>query len=301
MRILHVIPGLENPANGIAVAAKLIAESQRKAGHEVRLVEARQFETANLFFDEKMPCDEAWIHSMWTPRIWRACWKVLKLRAAIGTPRLVRMTHANLDPIRLRYHGWKKRLVTPLERWLFARTDRVVTTGVWETEWCRQWGVRGEIQEMDLGQFFNCQTKEKDGAPSASSLHLLYLGRRHPLKGVDWLERAVREINAEYAPEGAPRVELRIESELFGRDKEDAWRWCDVFCLPTVSENFGLVIAEALARGKPVITTDGAPAWESFATSSDCASAKLVYLKGFRAGTAESRTRQLKEALKTWL
>jgi glycosyltransferase involved in cell wall biosynthesis len=31
--------------------------------------------------------------------------------------------------------------------------------------------------------------------------------------------------------------------------------------LPTYSENFGLVIAEALARGVPVITTTGAP-WE---------------------------------------
>lgn len=31
--------------------------------------------------------------------------------------------------------------------------------------------------------------------------------------------------------------------------------------LPTLTENFGLVIAEALERGKRVITTDGAPAW----------------------------------------
>ena len=31
--------------------------------------------------------------------------------------------------------------------------------------------------------------------------------------------------------------------------------------LPTLSDNFGLVIAEALERGKRVITTDGAPAW----------------------------------------
>ena len=33
--------------------------------------------------------------------------------------------------------------------------------------------------------------------------------------------------------------------------------------LPTLSDNFGLVIAEALERGKRVITTDGAPAWEA--------------------------------------
>ncbi|HUT53021.1 MAG TPA: glycosyltransferase [bacterium] len=35
----------------------------------------------------------------------------------------------------------------------------------------------------------------------------------------------------------------------------------DIFILPTLDENFGIVIAEALASGLPVITTKGAP-WE---------------------------------------
>jgi glycosyltransferase involved in cell wall biosynthesis len=44
----------------------------------------------------------------------------------------------------------------------------------------------------------------------------------------------------------------------------DAAKWslyesADLFILPTYSENFGIVIAEALAAGVPVITTKGAP------------------------------------------
>ena len=56
-------------------------------------------------------------------------------------------------------------------------------------------------------------------------------------------------------------VELKIVSTAFGEELERVWEWCDVLVLPTLSENFGLVVAEALERGKRVITTDGAPVW----------------------------------------
>ena len=47
----------------------------------------------------------------------------------------------------------------------------------------------------------------------------------------------------------------------YGEDKWDFLRSADVMVLPTYSENFGIVIAEALAVGVPVITTQGTP-WE---------------------------------------
>lgn len=103
-----------------------------------------------------------------------------------------------------------------------------------------------------------------------SQLNLLYLGRRHPLKGVEYLEKAVTELGvrrqglgvSEKNPKLETRnVELKIVSTAFGEELERVWEWCDVLVLPTLSENFGLVVAEALARGKRVITTDGAPVW----------------------------------------
>ena len=95
----------------------------------------------------------------------------------------------------------------------------------------------------------------------------------------------------EMAVADLPDCELRIVSDAFGDEKEKAWDWCDVLVLPTLSDNFGLVVAEALERGKRVVTTDGAPAWEGYPG--------VIYVKGFRAGTPETRVRLLREALKS--
>lgn len=50
-----------------------------------------------------------------------------------------------------------------------------------------------------------------------------------------------------------------IVGALHGEDKLDAYRSADVFVLPTLHENFGIVIAESFICGTPVITTKGAP------------------------------------------
>ena len=52
---------------------------------------------------------------------------------------------------------------------------------------------------------------------------------------------------------------------LFGQEKRDAFAAADLFVLPTHSDNFAIVIAEALAAGVPVVTTYGAP-WEELQT-----------------------------------
>ena len=90
---------------------------------------------------------------------------------------------------------------------------------------------------------------------------------------------------------------LNLDAKFEGIVSEDAknaaYDWCEVLVLPTLSENFGLVIAEALERGKRVITTDGAPAWGDGNTYGG----RLIYLKGYRDGTAEARVCLLKSAI----
>lgn len=52
-----------------------------------------------------------------------------------------------------------------------------------------------------------------------------------------------------------------FEGPLDAQEKQSAFATAELFILPTHSENFGVVVAEALAAGVPVITTQGAP-WQ---------------------------------------
>ena len=289
MKRLHIVPGVDDAANGLAVVARFLAKEQGEA----EVVDLND----GLYRIEQEDCDEVWIHGMWLPKEWQVCKRVLKTEK-----QLVRMTHGSLSPICLRGQGkWKKCLARPIERLFLRRANCIVVTCAAEKEWVEaylgKWCPRIEV--TDLKRFFDlsCLKHVENVGGEKNSLHLLYLGRRHPLKGIEYLESAVAEIVSGCRPSGAecpsPSVELRIVSNVFGTEKDRVWEWCDVLVLPTLSENFGLVVAEALEHGKRVITTDGAPAWGD----GNDYGGRLIYLRGFRDGTAETRVQLLKEAI----
>ena len=269
---LHVVPGLSEQWSGIAVAAKLLAKDQGAELVDASNVDAR---TVAHF-------DEVWVHSTWSWSIWRAC----RLTKSAGN-KLVRMTHGNLDPVRLAYHAFKKRLAGPVERYFLRQADVVVATCDVEANWISDYEPQiKSIEVADLKRYFNLPDK-----PSLIShhrpLHILYLGRRHHLKGVNFLEEALAQLH------DADSYRFHVVSNAFGNEKDEVWNWCDVLILPTISENFGLVVAEALERGKHVITTDGAPVWGDGNTYGG----RLIYLKGYRCGSTADRVQALKKAI----
>lgn len=117
-------------------------------------------------------------------------------------------------------------------------------------------------------------------APKMEQRRLLFLGRIHPVKGVDTLLRAWSAI-ADRHPEWrldivgpddggyldkmkifARQLKLQrvfFRGPLYGADKLKAYQEADIYILPTHSENFGMTVAEALATGTPAIVTQGAP------------------------------------------
>ena len=295
-RVLHVVPGMDNPCSGIAVVAGKMACMQGADVAEARGVAPSAISSA----------DEVWVHSTWTPAVWRAC----RLCLHFGK-RLVRMTHGNLDPMRLRTSRIKKLLAGSFERYWLRSALKIVVTCREEKSWIETYlGERcPEIEVVDLKKFdwYGGGVREvvatkKQGRP----LRVLYMGRRHPLKGLQYLEEAIKQANSEFV--GSSKqwnlgqtcflpFELRVETGAVGGEKEAAFDWCDVLCLPTLSENFGIVVAEALARGKPVITTDGAPAWADEPRTDAAGNQRLVYIEGYRDAAPAVRVQMLKQAL----
>ena len=114
----------------------------------------------------------------------------------------------------------------------------------------------------------------------------LFLGRIHPIKGIDALIGAWGRVAGEFpqwclrivgpgepihisalkdiiARKSVPRVSM--EGALGGEAKLQAFTEADVFVQPSYSENFGLTVAESLACRRPVLVTKGAP-WPGVVT-----------------------------------
>lgn len=111
-------------------------------------------------------------------------------------------------------------------------------------------------------------------------LRLAFLSRVHQKKGLDLMIPALAVLPAHvtldiygdgdsaYIATLQQQIDTaglsgraRFHGLVSGEAKTRAFTDCDVFVLPTHSENFGIVVAEALAHGTPVVTTVNAP-WE---------------------------------------
>jgi glycosyltransferase involved in cell wall biosynthesis len=110
---------------------------------------------------------------------------------------------------------------------------------------------------------------------------LLFLSRIHPVKGLMNLAEAWRRLSPEFPEwvcvvagpdEGGHLAEVKkafgdcedrgrvlFPGPVYGDLKHALMARADVFVLPTFTENFGMVVAESLAVGTPVVTTRGAP------------------------------------------
>lgn len=303
MKLVHVVPHLDEEAAGPTQSVMRLCESLAAAGNEVDLhtmAGGRQPQGVHLH-----------VHREWrlpprfgfSPRLLsilgqaakdadivhnHSLWSYPNMAAGMASPSdkiLVTSPRGTLAPAARQRSRWRKRIFAPLQRPAIERATCLHATSAMELQDIRAVGLRQPVILLPNGidvPPFEPAVDRLDGRR-----RLLFLGRIHPIKGLEMLLDAWRvlqtrhpdwelmiagkgdeayaaTLNAMAAELHLTRVEFR--GAIYGDAKHQLFRSAEIFVLPTHTENFGMAVAEALARGVPVLTTRGAP-WEGLTTS----------------------------------
>ena len=311
LRILNVICSVDPSGGGVIEAARSFSSELVRRGHKVDFVCLDDAETGRLLngpyqvyalgpggsgyrynaslsrwiVAHKRNYDVAILHSLWN----HASIGGRAGLVAAGIP-YIYFTHGMLDvyfnavqPVK----KWVKQLFwLAFQRRVLADAHAVLFTTQAEREASRftffgERPYRSEIVslgiESELGGSPPSPFDLDDLRSLVSHPYLLFLGRIHPIKGIDLLIDGFAQyvdrlqgchlVIAGPDPRGM-RTELmqRVDSAVSARihwtgmvSGERKWallRHATAFILPSHHENFGIAVAEAAACGVPILTTD---------------------------------------------
>ena len=300
MKILHYIPSIDRTSGGVGAYMQLLTVELGKLVelHVVTHREDNPLELENCTvhyipknnnpFSAKGKKEFLRLLDEIRPDVFHTncCWLPMSARTAIWAKRLgykvVYTPHGMLEPWIMHRHYWTKKLPALL---LFQKkgleiADMVHSTADSEKQNLMQLGWNDNVTVIS-----NCVQVEKIAVKESweRNKEILFLSRVHVKKGINFLIEAVaclkdqlQGYTVNIAGEGDDRYigELKSLAErlgvadmvhfiggVYGNCKWELLRNADLFVLPTHSENFGIVVAEALASGTPVITTKGTP-WQ---------------------------------------
>ncbi len=240
--------------------------------------------------------DAAIIHGVWKYHGWVARRVLGKFRIPFWI-----YAHGMLDPWfdqQYPLKAYKKRAYWHLiEKKNVQQSRGLILTSEEEMKQVRQhWGV--EASKLITLPYGVNDPDSLDG-PASSGLEptrrsalqkeihprrLLFLGRLAEKKGLDLLISAFVKISAQNPGQyrlqiaGAAQddnylqqlkkwadgcMDIEFLGPVYGAQKEALLQNCNALCLPSHQENFGLVVAEALARSRPVLLCKGVNIWQT--------------------------------------
>lgn len=220
------------------------------------------------------------MQSMWAP-IYH---KVAKIARKHNIPYII-TPRGMLEPWSLSQSKWKKKIAMLLYQMNdLQKASCIFTTAEMEAQHVRELGVNVPMSVIPNGietDGYACKTS-MDGVKK----QILFLSRIHVKKGIELLIDAFNKIRDERLDfkdwsvvivgngesDYIESLKLKVKSleledcikilpPVFGDAKTKLYQESSLFCLPSYSENFGMVIAEAMSCGVPAITTNGTP-WQ---------------------------------------
>lgn len=231
------------------------------------------------FLKDEKP-DLVHINGIWTPYNW-----LFQKEAQRQGIKVILSPHGMLEPYILNRHPLKKKIGLALyQDKAINNADFLHATAQSELDQFRKLGYDQSAAIIPNGIDLS-EVKQKTDWNTGPVKNMLFLSRVHPKKGIELFIEAVAQLKSDQfkvtiAGEGAPAYveslkKLAFQKGVFhlfdfvggvyGNQKWELFQKADLFVLPTYSENFGIVIAEALATGIPVITTTGTP-WKELET-----------------------------------
>ncbi len=248
---------------------------------EPRDVQVRRRATASEVW--RRPPDLVHFHGLWQLDHAWASWLCRRL----GVPYIV-SPHGMLEPWAWAQKKWKKRpYYAAVERFHLQGADCVLATSDQEASNLQAFVAETQLQSIPLaitdevGPAYS-EAREALGWPDGERV-LLYLSRVHPKKGLHMLLEALVDLPSSvkentrlvvvgpgpddyverlqsYSRQHQEQLpEVAWEGPVWGSEKWTYLQGADLMCLPTHSENFGVVVLEALQVGTPVLTTDATP------------------------------------------
>ena len=222
------------------------------------------------FLQNEKP-DIVHINGIWSPQNWGFQKVAQELNIKV-----VMSPHGMLEPWIVQHNPLKKKVALFLfQNKAIKKANHIHATAQMEKDSIRKLGFLNKItiipNGIDLSEIKG--TKEHYGTHK-----MVFLSRIHPKKGIEILLEAWRNCDTkgwtlEIAGNGDATYIANLSQSaqdlnnvhfvgaVYQEAKWNFLRSADVMVLPTYSENFGIVVAEALAVGVPVITTTGTP-WQ---------------------------------------